>query len=173
MAHIYDKTLETAMTGATWPELLWVGRDPEQPVWRVELQFRRGALAPMGLMGMRDVVRHRQGLWDYGTRWVSLRTNAGDSNRGRWPVAPEWCQLANACIGGSAVPLIRERVREADVRKLTQGLVGYASFWRRPAGRASWVGSWRPRCLPCARTWLIAGRRSRNWWRPSASAGCG
>jgi hypothetical protein len=28
----------------TWPEELWHGRDPERLVWRVEFQFRHGAL---------------------------------------------------------------------------------------------------------------------------------
>ena len=50
-----------------------------------------------------------------------------DGNRARWPMAPEWVQLAAAGIGGSAEPLIRERVRQAELQHLTQGLVGYAS----------------------------------------------
>ena len=127
LARIYNKTLENAVTRRTWPELLWEGRDPGLPVWRVEFQFRRSILAETGLMGMDDAVRHRQGLWDYGCRWLSLRAPSPDSNRGRRPVASEWAQLASARIGGSAVPLIRERVREAEVGRLTQGLVGYAS----------------------------------------------
>ena len=45
----------------------------------------------------------------------------------RWPIAPAWVQLTGACIGGSAVPLIRERIRDANLERLTQGLVGYAS----------------------------------------------
>jgi hypothetical protein len=127
LARIYDKTLEAAVTGKTWPELLWESRDPERPVWRVEFQFRRPVLASMGLNGMADVIRHRQGLWDYGTRWLTLRKRVRDSNLSRWPVAPEWVQLSAAGIGGSAEPLIRERVREAQLQRLTQGLVGYAS----------------------------------------------
>jgi hypothetical protein len=127
VARIYDKTLESAVTGKTWPELLWTGRAPDLPVWRVEFQYRRPVLAALGLTGMGDVLRHRQGLWDYGTRWLSLREKRPDSNRGRRPLAPAWAQLAGACVGGSAVPLIRDRVREAEVHQLTQGLVGYAT----------------------------------------------
>jgi len=127
VARIYDKTLESAVTGKTWPELLWTGRAPDRPVWRVEFQYRRPVLAALGLTGMGDVLRHRQGLWDYGTRWLSLREKRPDSNQGRRPLAAAWAQLAGACLGGSAVPLIRDRVREAEVRQLTQGLVGYAT----------------------------------------------
>ena len=127
VARLYDKTLEMSVKGHTWPELLWRGWDPAEPVWRVELQYRRPVLAAMGLTGMREVVEHRQGLWEYGTRWLSLRVPTRDSNRARWPVAPEWEALTRAPIGGRAEPLIRERVREAEVLRLTQGLVGYAS----------------------------------------------
>ena len=127
VARIYNKSLEVGVSGQTWPELLWQGRDPEAAVWRVEFQYRRPALAAMGLNGLHDVVRRRQGLWDYGTRWLTLRRRAADSNLARWPVAPAWTEVASACIGGSAVPLIRERIRGADLQRLTQGLVGYAS----------------------------------------------
>jgi hypothetical protein len=40
-------------------------------------------------------------------------------------VAPAWAQLAGACIGGSAVLLIRENIRAAKLDRLTQDLVGY------------------------------------------------
>jgi len=52
-------------------------------VWRIEYQFRRPALAALGLTGMREVVRHRQALWDHGCRWLSLRSRVGDSNLAR------------------------------------------------------------------------------------------
>jgi hypothetical protein len=127
VARIYDKTRETIVSGHTWPELLWEGRDPDRAVWRVEFQFRRAILVALGLTGMSDVVRRRQGLWHFGTRWLTLRAPIRDSNRARWPIAPAWAQLTGACIGGSAVPLIRETIRAADLERLTQGLVGYAS----------------------------------------------
>ena len=60
VARIYDKTLESAVTGKTWPELLWTGRAPDLPVWRVEFQYRRPVLAALGLTGMGDVICHRE-----------------------------------------------------------------------------------------------------------------
>jgi hypothetical protein len=153
VARIYDKTLESAATGKTWPELLWNGRDPDQPVWRVEFQFRRPVLGAMGLTGMGDVIGHRQGLWDFGTRWLSLRAEARDSNRGRRPVATQWAQLAGACVGGSAVPLIRERVRQAELGRLTQGLVGYASSVA-ALGSAHGVGAALATTVPSVRPYL-------------------
>ena len=153
LARIYDKTLEAGVTGKTWPELLWEGRSPDRPVWRVEFQFRRPVLAAMGLTGMSDVIRHRQGLWEYRTRWLTLRTRVRDSNRARWPVAPEWVQLAAAGIGGSAEPLIRERVREAELQRLTQGLVGYASSVEAMGG-ARGVGGALTATVPSVRPYL-------------------
>lgn len=44
LARIYNKTRELAATGDSWPELLWEGADRDRPVWRVEFQFRSGAL---------------------------------------------------------------------------------------------------------------------------------
>jgi hypothetical protein len=127
LARVYNKSLEIAISGHAWPEMLWQRGDAEQPVWRIEFQYRRPVLGAMGLNGMDDVVRHRQGLWDYGARWLTLRTRLADTNRARWPLAHAWAQLAEASIGGSAVPLIRERIRNANLQRLTQGLVGYGS----------------------------------------------
>jgi hypothetical protein len=127
LARVYNKSLEIAISGQTWPEMLWQGGEPGQPVWRTEFQFRRPVLVAMGLNGMDDIVRHRQGLWDYGASWLTLRTRMADTNRARWPLAPAWTQLARASLGGSAVPLIRERIRAANLERLTQGLVGYGS----------------------------------------------
>ncbi len=153
MARVYDKTLEMVVTGRRWPELLWEGRDPERPVWRVEFQFRRPVLAALGLNGTADVIRHRQGLWDFGTRWLTLRTHAADSNRARWPVAREWVQIAAAEMGGSAVPLIRERVRDAEMLRLTQGLVGYATSVEAAEGGRGLGGALSAR-VPSVRPYL-------------------
>jgi hypothetical protein len=153
LARIYDKTLEAAVTGKTWPELLWESRDPELPVWRLEFQFRRPVLAELGLHGMADVIRHWQGLWDFGTRWLTLRTRVADSNRARWPLTPEWVQLAAAGMGGSAVPLIRERVHQAEIGRLTQGLVGYATSVE-AVGGATGVGGVLTATVPSVRLYL-------------------
>lgn len=153
LARVYDKTLETAVTGKTWAELLWEGRDAKLPVWRVEFQFRRQVLAELALHGTADVIRHRQGLWDFGTRWLTLRTQVADSNRARWPLAPEWVQLARTGMGGSAVPLIRERVRQAEIGRLTQGLVGYATSVA-AMGAARGVGGALTATVPSVRPYL-------------------
>lgn len=159
VARLYDKTLEMTVKGHTWPELLWRGWDRAQPVWRVEIQYRRPVLAAMGLTGMREVVEHRQGLWEYGTRWLSLRVASQDSNRARWPVAPVWEELTRASVGGRAEPLIRERVRQDDVLRLTQGLVGYATSLE-AAGAARGLGQALVTSAPAVGAYLTRGGAS-------------
>ena len=148
LARVYNKSLEIAISGHAWPEMLWQGGNPEQTVWRVEFQFRRPALGPMGLNGMDDVVRHRQGA-----RWLSLRTRMADTNRARWPLAPAWRQLAEASIVGSAVPLIREQIRNANLQRLTQGVVGYGSSLEAMDG-AQDLGQALARSVPTVRPYL-------------------
>ena len=125
VARVYNKTLQ--MGHETWPELLWNGRIENEAVWRLEFQFRREALKELRVDGPEDVLRHRQGLWQYGLRWVSLRKRTKDQTRSRWEIADEWQQLKDAALGGVASPLIREHIRNTDVGRLTQGLVGFAT----------------------------------------------
>jgi hypothetical protein len=103
VARVYDKTRETAVSGQTWPELLWEGRDPDQAVWRTEFQFRRPILASLGLFGMSDVVGRRQGLWHFGTRWLTLRAPTRDSNRAR-------------CVTERAKAATRDQVKTGHLR---------------------------------------------------------
>jgi hypothetical protein len=127
LARIYDKTLELAVRGETWPEVIWRNADRERPVWRVELQFRRPALKAFGLRTVADVLAVRQELWDYGMRWLSLREPDGDSNRSRWPEAPEWRVLREAVMGSPRSELVRERKEAASRQRLLRGFVGYAT----------------------------------------------
>jgi hypothetical protein len=134
VARIYNKTLELASRGETWPHLFWRDADPDYPVWRVEFQYRREALIALGIGTMDAVLSHRQSLWKYGTeKWLSLRTPNGGSNRWRWPEHPAWVQLREAEIGMPASELVRGRVRQANERRLVSGAVGYttalAALW--------------------------------------------
>jgi hypothetical protein len=107
--------------------VIWQGADPEQPVWRVELQFRRPALKAFGLRTVADVLAVRQELWDYGMRWISLREPTGDTNRSRWPEAPVWTVLRQAAQGSPCSELVRERKEAASRLRLLRGFVGYAT----------------------------------------------
>lgn len=127
MARIYDKSLELASRGQSWPELLWEGRDADLPVWRIEFQFRRKALTEFSIRTDADLLGSRQDLWDYGMTWLSLRRNGRHHDPSRWPETPAWRALRGADMGSPRSGLIRGRIRQDNERRLVAGFVGYAT----------------------------------------------
>jgi hypothetical protein len=132
VCRVYNKTLLMRKKGETWQREVWRGFDPDHPVWRIEFQFRRAALRDFHIGGehvhsVADVLAVRQGLWQYGMEWLSLREPAEDSNRSRWPVAELWEELRRVEIGSPCAELVRERLREADEARLVALFVGCAS----------------------------------------------
>ncbi len=147
MARCYDKTLELSVRGSEWPKALWLGWDQDQPVWRVEFQFRRRSLVSLGCSTPEEALSARQELWRYGTQWLSLRAPSPDSNRARWPEAPEWAVIREAEIGSPTTPLVRDLVRSADELRIIRGLVGYASSLA-ALGAAPGLGAALARTVP-------------------------
>lgn len=127
VARIYDKTLEMATRGQSWQETVWEGRDPDTPVWRIEFQFRRDALRGFRITDPAHALLSRQGLWEYGMHWLSLRRPTRHSDRDRWPEASVWEDLRRTWLGSPRSHLVRERIRQADELRLVQGLVGYTT----------------------------------------------
>jgi hypothetical protein len=131
VGRIYDKTRLLRKRQERWPEEVWQGHDPDRAVWRLEFQFRRGALTDFRLgedrvHSVADALAVRQGLWRYATEWLSLRTPVpGDANRWRWPVSPVWRELRAVRLGSPVSGLVRRRVREANHLRLVRGYVGY------------------------------------------------
>jgi len=127
VARLYDKTLELSQRGQTWPSAIWQDHDPALPVWRVEFQFRRDALRSFGLSSVGDVLHARQALWEYGTRWLSLRSPTRAVRRSNWPEVPEWVEFRSVQLGEPCNALVRERIRQATERRLLSGWVGYTT----------------------------------------------
>ena len=147
MARCYDKTMELRSRGSEWPKALWVDWDQDQPVWRVEFQFRRRSLVSLRCSTPAEALASRQELWRYATQWLSLRTPTSDSNRARWPEAPEWAVIRQAQVGSPTSPLVRDMVRSADELRMIRGLVGYASSLA-ALGAAPGVGAALARTVP-------------------------
>jgi hypothetical protein len=147
MGRCYDKTLELSVRGSEWPKALWVDWDQDQPVWRVEFQFRRRSLVSLGCSTPAEALASRQELWRYATQWLSLRTPTTDSNRSRWPEASEWAVIRQAQVGSPTSPLVRDLVRSADELRIIRGLVGYASSLA-ALGAAPGVGAALARTVP-------------------------
>ncbi|MGH7641585.1 MAG: hypothetical protein ACRENX_00960 [Candidatus Dormibacteria bacterium] len=127
VCRLYDKTEEIRTQGKLWMEEVWRGSDESRPVWRLELQFRRGALRRLGVNSLEEAVQGARILWEYGTRWVSLRVEIEDRNRSRWPESEEWALLRRAPLSGGATPLVRGRIGVATTEQLLAGFLGYAS----------------------------------------------
>ena len=152
-ARCYDKGLEMRIRGVRWPVAGWVGWDPQQPVWRVEFQFRRRVLVSLGSWTPAEALAARQALWAYATQWLSLRTPSPDSNRARWPEAPEWAAVRAATLGAPSTPRVRELARAADELRIIRGLVGYASSLA-ALGAAPGLGAALARTAPGVPTYL-------------------
>jgi len=171
LARIYDKSLEMRRRGQTWQQAVWQGADTDRPVWRVEFQFRRRALARFGISGIGEALAARQGLWEYGMRWLSLRTPAKHVRRSRWPEARQWTTLRSAAMGSPASALVREHRRAADELRLVRGFVGYATSLE-AMGSAHDLGGTLARDVPAAHRYLakrgvpyrdiVAEKRSRR-----------
>ena len=147
LARCYDKTLELRVRGSEWPKAIWKDWDRDQPVWRVEFQFRRRSLVSLGCPTPAEALAARQQLWRYATQWLSLRVPTPDSNRARWPEASEWAVIREAEIGSPTSPLVRDVVRSADELRIIRGLVGYASSLA-AMGSAHGVGAAVRRTVP-------------------------
>jgi hypothetical protein len=155
LARIYDKSLEMRRRGQTWQQTVWHDADTGRPVWRVEFQFRRRALARFGISGVGEALAARQALWDYGMRWLSLRQPAKHVRRSRWPEARPWTALRSAAIGSPASALVREHRRAADELRLVRGFVGYAtSLAAAGAARDLELTGVLARDVPAARRYL-------------------
>lgn len=137
----------------TWPELLWRGATADKPVWRVEFQVRGRALRAFGVSAVDDVLAARQDLWEYGTRWLSLRQRQRTLNRSRWPESPTWLALRAAQMGSPRCGLVRDRVRAANELRLVRGFVGYASSLGALKGKDSLADAMRS-VLPAASDYM-------------------
>jgi hypothetical protein len=153
VARIYDKTLELTTRGQDWPTVLWGERDGEAPVWRIEFQFRREALQTVRIRTVEEAITLRQSLWEYGMHWLSLRVPSHHAKPSRWPEADVWMALRTVRVGAESAPLIRERVRAADERRLVSGFLGYTSSLAAMSGANDVKGAVQ-RALPLSERYL-------------------
>jgi hypothetical protein len=108
---LYNKLLEIFESGRTDLIPLWdaVGRKQNEPVWRIEFQYRREVLVQHGLIGLDDVLENLNGLWSYATtQWLRLTIpNKEDKTRSRWPVHSLWGYLSSVDWETDGGPLTR------------------------------------------------------------------
>jgi hypothetical protein len=108
---LYNKLLEIFESGRDDMLPLWLaaGWKMEEPVWRVEFQFRREAMAQHGLITLDSVMANLNGLWSYAsTEWLRLTIpNSDDQTRSRWPIHPLWGYLSSIDWETDGGPLSR------------------------------------------------------------------
>ena len=149
---IYHKSAEIRQKSPTkvWFHDLWKrnGWNELDDVWRVEFRLTREFLHSVHLEDVHDLPDRLPALWEYcagrplGTAdglpdgWLRYVTPTGDTNRSRWPVHPAWekVQRAFSCEDDGLGPLVRERIREKNIRRGLASVVGYLSTL------SAWVG---------------------------------
>lgn len=108
-ARLYDKLFEIVSSNKGYLVPLWqaVGWQEEEPIWRLEFEFKRDFLKQKGLLSLVDVLANLDGLWSYATtEWLKLTIpNTEDQTRSRWPVHPMWANLASVDWQTSGGPL--------------------------------------------------------------------
>lgn len=133
VGRLYDKTREIQVSGKDWLLDVWgARRRSEQPVWRLEFQFRREALAGFHLENVAELFATLQDLWRYGLEWLSLREPSFDRQRSHWRVAAEWEDLAAIEFRPQLAGVLRRRLRDHQellvVRALAGCLTSYAAL---------------------------------------------
>jgi len=96
---LYDKLFEICKSNKGYLIPLWekAGWQPEEPIWRLEFEFKRQVLVQKGLRSLTEVLVNLNGLWSYAmTEWLKLTLpNPEDKTRSRWPIHPMWEALSS------------------------------------------------------------------------------
>ena len=149
---IYHKSAEIRQKSPTkvWFHDLWKrnGWDGSSEVWRVEFRLTREFLHSVHIEDVHDLPERLPSLWEYCAGrlgggsdglpdgWLRYVTPTDDTNRSRWPVHPAWAVIQQACNteDEGLGPLVRERIREKNIRQGLAAVLGYLSTL------SAWVG---------------------------------
>ncbi len=149
---IYHKSAEIRQKSPTkaWFHDLWKrnGWDGSAEVWRVEFRLTREFLHSVHIEDVHDLPERLPSLWEYCAGrpggaadglpdgWLRYVTPTDDSNRARWPVHPAWTVVQGAFSqeDDGLGPLVRERIREKNIRRGLASVLGYLSTL------SAWVG---------------------------------
>lgn len=113
LARIYNKTQEIKTKGKEWFKAIWKenGWHEKKEVWRIEFQLRRAALKELKILQVEDISEKEESLWHYlTTNWLKMDHQ-------------KWTVIQNP-INPDIKPLIREKVKQGDLKKLTNQVNG-------------------------------------------------
>lgn len=126
LARIYNKSLEIKKSQKLWFQDIWRenGWIETKDVWRVEFQIRREALKEFFIHFVNDLFQHEDQLWAYLTReWLSIKQPTKD-NVSRWKLKRKWKIVQTAGMNYTPSPLIRDRVKQANLKQLLDQAAG-------------------------------------------------
>lgn len=138
MLRIYDKSREISK----FPEKSYVRAKweqssafhPDETVFRVEYQARRGLLKNCEVGAIEEVPESLAGLWQLCQSEMRLTIPTGDSRRDRRPTHPAWESLSAASFPGGSVERVRELARlESDYKAIARREGGLQSIAARRA----------------------------------------
>ena len=128
-ARIYDKTLEMLKNPNGWTYSQWGDRfNHDERVLRIEFEFHTALMREVGIITADQGLMLTPELWAYATdNWLTFRESSEDTNDSRWATAPEWRDIQNASLRGTAIAIERIRKREDEIAmsRLIPGLHGY------------------------------------------------
>ncbi len=150
---IYHKSAEIRQKSPTkvWFHDLWKrnGWDGCAEVWRVEFRLTREFLHSVHIEHVQDLPERLPSLWEYCAGrpggaadglpdgWLRyVVPSPTDTTRSRWRVHPAWevIQRAFSSEDEGLGPLVRERIRERNIRRGLASVLGYLSTL------SAWVG---------------------------------
>ena len=110
-ARLYNKFIELQKSGKTYLLDLWrqAGWKENEPVWRLEFQYKREVLTQLNVGSLASVLDHLDALWRYAMEdWLKLTVpNPDDQTRSRWPIHPLWAALSSVDWRTGGGPLSR------------------------------------------------------------------
>jgi hypothetical protein len=102
LVRVYNKTREIVKHGKEWMRDVWAqsaGFDPQEEVWRFEVQMRRPVLKAMGCADAGSALEQLDRLLGFAFGWCNLRVPSGP-NQTRWPEDPRWTALRKGARAG-------------------------------------------------------------------------
>ncbi|MCR8963938.1 replication initiation factor [Brevibacillus halotolerans] len=126
LARIYNKSLEVKKSQKLWFQDIWRenGWNESKEVWRVEFQIRREALKEFSIHSANELFDNEDQLWAYLTEeWLTIKQPTKD-NVSRWKIKRKWKLVQTAGMNYKPSPLIRERVKKANLKQLLDQAAG-------------------------------------------------
>ena len=129
VARVYDKIHEINVSKKDWMKTVWARNNwlEDEPVTRVEFQFRRNALKDFNINSIKSLIDTLPDLWHYATcKWFTMRNrNPLDSNHRRWALSEFWLIVQSTCfLFGERLGILRYHQRKLHIDHLESMIKG-------------------------------------------------